>query len=173
MKKIVWIILFLLLLWVVLWMWQQPASQSQRMATWSNIAAHDVAKILIQKRGDENIALVLEQGKWRFDNGDLAVQDAALRLLDDLTDMQVIRVVTRKHDHDAELGLLKRGVTVTCLDVQGVVLLDITVGKQGSDLLSTYIRRAGDDAVVAVNRALVWQVKRSKKAWKAVEKTAQ
>ncbi|MDQ6955812.1 MAG: DUF4340 domain-containing protein [Mariprofundaceae bacterium] len=108
-----------------------------------------------------------------MDHGDLAVQNAALRLLDDLAGMQVIRVVTRKHDYDADLGLLNRGVRVQCLDAQDVVLLDIRVGKQGSDLLSTYVRRAGNDAIVAVNRALVWQVRRSKKAWKAVEKVEQ
>jgi len=173
MKKIAWTALSLLCLGVVLWMWQQPASQSQHMDTWSNIAAQDVAKVMIQRDGDKGIVLKLQQGQWRLANGDLAVQDAILRLLDDLTAMQVIRVVTRKQNHDADLGLLKRGVTVKCLDAQAVVLLDIRVGKQGSDLLSTYVRRAGDDAVVAVNKALVWQVKRSKNAWKAVAKVEQ
>lgn len=170
MKKTAWIILLLLLLGVVLWVWQQPASQSQDMDAWSNIASQDVAKIMIQKHGDKNIVLKLQEGQWRLENGDLAVQHAILRLLDDLTTMQVIRVVTQKREHDADLGLLKRGVHVQCLDAQGVVLLDIIVGKQGSDLLSSYVRSAGEDAVVAVNKALVWQVKRSKRAWKAVEK---
>lgn len=170
MKKTVWVILFLLLSWMVLWMWLQPSSQSQHMDTWSNIAPQDVVKIIIQRHGDKSIVLKRQQGQWLLANGDLAVQDAALRLLDDLTMMQVIRVVTKKRDYDVDLGLLKRGVSVQCLDAQDVVLLDIRVGKQGSDLLSTYVRRTGDDAVVAVNKALVWQVKRTEKAWKAVEK---
>jgi len=170
MKKTAWVILFLLLLGVVLWMWQQPASQSQDMDAWSNITAHDIAKIKIQRHGGKSIVLNLQQGQWQLANGDLAVQHAVLRLLDDLTTMQVIRVVTKKREHDTDLGLLKRGVSVQCLDAQDVVLLDITVGKQGSDLLSSYVRRAGDDAVVAVDRALVWQVKRSRKAWKEMEK---
>ncbi len=172
-KKIAWAVSVFVLLGVVLWLWQQPASQSQRMDVWSNIAVKDIVKMTIQKQSDKNVSLTLQQGTWRLGNGDLAVQDAVLRLLDDLAGMQVIRVVTRKHDYDADLGLLDRGVSVQCLDAQGVVLLDVRVGKQGSDLLSTYVRRAGDDAVVAVNRALVWQVKRSKKAWKAVEKIEQ
>ncbi|MBN4082263.1 DUF4340 domain-containing protein [Mariprofundus ferrooxydans] len=170
MKKTAWIILLLLLLGVVLWMWQQPASQSQYMDTWSKIAPQDVVKIIIQRNGDKSIVLKRQQGQWLLANGDLAVQDAALRLLDDLTTMQVIRVVTKKRDYDADLGLLKRGVRVQCWDAQDIVLLDIIVGKHGSDLLSTYVRRAGDDAVVAVNKALVWQVKRTKKAWKAEER---
>lgn len=170
MKKTVWIILLLLLLGVVLWVWQQPASQSQDMDTWSNIAVHDIAKVMIQRDGGKSIVLELQEGQWRLANGDLAVQHAVLRLLDDVTAMQVIRVVTQKREHDADLGLLKRGVRVQCLDAQGIVLLDITVGKQGSDLLSTYVRRAGKNAVVAVNKALVWQVKRTKRAWKEVEK---
>jgi len=170
MKKIAWIALFLLLLWMILWMWQQPASQSQRMDAWSDIAVENIVQVMLQKVGDEDITLTLQQGKWRLANGDLAVQDAVLRLLDNLSTMQVIRVVTQTHQHDADLGLLKRGVIVQCLDAQGVVLLDMTVGKQGSDLLSSYIRRNGDDAVVAVNKTLVWQVKRSKKAWKAMGK---
>ncbi|MDQ6968256.1 MAG: DUF4340 domain-containing protein [Mariprofundaceae bacterium] len=169
-KKTAWVILFLSLLWMVLWMWQQPSSQSQRMAMQSSVAVKSIVQMIIQKHGGKRIVLKLQQGQWRMANGDLAVQDATLRLLDDLTSMQVIRVVTRKYDFDADLGLLKRGVSVQCLDAQGVVLLDVTVGKQGSDLLSTYIRRADSDAVVAVNRTLVWQVKRSKKAWKATEK---
>ncbi len=173
MKKVAWAVSILVLLWAVLWLWQQPTSQSQRMDVWSPIAVKEVVNITIQKQSYNDIILSLKDGKWRLGHGDLAVQDAVLRLLDDLADMQVIRVVTRKHDYDADLGLLHRGVRVQCMDAQGVVLLDMTVGKQGSDLLSTYVRRAGGDAVVAVNKALVWQVKRSEKAWKAVKKVEQ
>jgi len=170
MKKAVWVTLFLLLLGLMLWMFQKPPSQSQHMDMWTSIAVENIHKIVIQKQGAQTVVLQLQQDKWHLGNGDLAVQNATFRLLDDLTGMRVIRVVTRNHNHDADLRLLKRGVIVRCLDAQGNVLLDITVGKQGSDLLSTYVRRAGDDAVVAVNKALVWQVQRSKKAWKAAEK---
>ncbi|MDQ6957018.1 MAG: hypothetical protein Q9M21_07465, partial [Mariprofundaceae bacterium] len=135
MKKVAWAVSILVLLWAVLWFWQQPTSQSQRMDVWSHIAVKEIVKIIIQKRGDKDIILTLKNGKWRLDHGDLVVQNAALRLLDDLSGMQVIRVVTRKHDYDADLGLLNRGVRVQCLDAQDVVLLDIRVGKQGSDLL--------------------------------------
>ena len=166
MKPIAWVILFLLLLWMVFWMWLQPASQSQKMDTWSDIAVEKIVQVMIQRAGDEEIVLTLRQGEWQLANGDLAAQDGVLHLLDDLSTMQVIRVVTQTHQHDADLGFLKRGVTVQCLDAQGSVLLDLTVGKQGSDLLSTYVRRNGDDAVLAVNKALVWQVRRSKRAWK-------
>ena len=170
MKKIVWAIVLLALLWAVLWIWQQPSSQSQRMDMWPSIAVENIHKIIIQKKGAQDIVLQLQQKQWRLADNDLAEQDAVLRLLDDLTAMQVIRVVTRKHEYDDELGMLARAVIVQCLDAQGVVLLDVTVGKQGSDLLSTYVRRAGDYAVVAVNRSLVWQVKRSKRAWKVANK---
>lgn len=171
MKKAAWVVFFLVLLWAILWLWQQPAAQSQRVDGWSDmIAVEDIVKMTIQKQAGKKITLTLQQGKWRLSNGDLAVQDAALRLLDDLTGMQVIRLVTRKHDYDADLGLLHRGVEVRCLNAQGVVLLDVMVGKQGSDLLSTYVRRVGDDAIVAVDKALVWQVRRGRKAWASAVK---
>ncbi|MDQ6953880.1 MAG: hypothetical protein Q9M20_00350 [Mariprofundaceae bacterium] len=173
MKKvrtpISWLVLFFGLLWLILWLWQQPASKSQNMDEWPTVAAQDIVTIIIQKAASAKLVLQLEKGQWLLVNGDVAVQDAVLRLRDDLAGMQVIRVVTRKRDYDAELGMLDRAVSVQCMDAQGRLLLDLVIGKQGSDLLSTYVRRVGDDALVAVNRALVWQVKRSNSAWKSVE----
>ena len=114
MKKTARVILLLLLIGLVLWMWQEPLSKSQRMEIWESIAAKNIHKIIIQKQGAESIVLQLQQDKWHVVHGDavhgnLAEQDAVLRLLDDLTAMKVIRVVTQKRYHDADLGLLKRG----------------------------------------------------------------
>jgi len=167
MNKIVWVALLLAGFGIVVWMVQKPMGHMQSMPAWSKIGMENIVKIGIQKTGNEPISMYLKQGKWHVSNGDLAVQDAVLRLLHDATAMQPIRVVTRNHDHDAGLGFLGRAIRLQCWDGQGAMVVDIRVGKQGSDLISTYIRRAGDAAVIAVDKALVWQLSRSQQAWHA------
>jgi len=170
MRIALWITLFFSLLWLIIWLWQEPTSRQQDMEIWPDIAVEEIVKVVIRKQSSDQLVLQLVEGHWRLVNGDLAVQDAVQHLLADLVGMLPIRVVTRKHEYDAELGMQDRAVWVQCLNGKGELVLDLVVGKQGSDLLSTYVRRVGDDAVVAVNRALVWQVKRSNRAWKSVEK---
>jgi len=173
MKNIIWLFVCLVLLGLVLWLWQKPTGQAQSMQTWPTIAVAKIAEVRIQQATGGHIILLLKHDKWYVGNDVEAVQDAVLHLLDDLSAMQVVRVVSRSHAHDAELGFLKRTVTVRCMDAQGAILLDIEVGKQGSDLLSTYVRKAGDDAIVAVNKALLWQLRRSQKAWQQTKKAVQ
>jgi len=173
MKNIIWLFVCLVLLGLVLWLWQKPTGQAQSMQTWPTIAVAKIAEVRIQQVTGGNITLRLKHDKWYVGNDTEAVQDAVLHLLDDLSAMQVIRVVSRSHAHDAELGFLKRAVTVRCMDAQGAILLDLEVGKQGSDLLSTYVRKAGDDAIVAVNKALLWQLRRSQNAWQQTKKAVQ
>jgi len=170
MKKLAWIGLLLLLCLSALWLLQQPDSRTQKLPVWPSLSVDKIVTIIIDQGRDENIILQLVDGQWLLSNGDDAAEDAVFRLLDDLVAMQPIRVVTRKHDHDEALGMVKGKVQLQCLDKNGQTLLNITIGKQGSDLLSTYVRLQGHNAVVAVNRTLIWQVKRSKSAWKAVEK---
>jgi hypothetical protein len=49
----------------------------------------------------------------------------------------------------------------------GDTLLDLFIGKQGSDLISTYLRLADRPEVLAVDRTLLWQVRRPYQDWKA------
>jgi len=141
---------------------QQGTEPSQ---SWSGLHAHEVVQISLQKAASEKIELILQNREWMLSDASKAQQDAVHHLLDDLEAMQSGRVVTQKRSHDAELGL-QNAVHVLCQDASGKVLLDLEVGKQGSDLISTYVRRAGEDEVVAVNRSLVWQVQRRLSAWR-------
>jgi len=133
--------------------------------SWSGLHANEVVQISLQKMASKKIELVLQKGEWMLSDGTKAQQDAVYRLLDDLEGMQWVRVVTQKRSHDAELGL-EHAVHVLCQGASGKHLLDLEVGKQGSDLLSTYVRRVGEDEVIAVNRSLVWQVHRRLSSWR-------
>ena len=170
MKKLTYILAVAVLLLTAVFVWQKYALSPQD--SWIAINKQDIVKILIT-RDDAQIVLSREHDQWYLPGHILAAQDAVSHLLDDLVTMQVVRVVTKNHQHDETLGLLQGHVLVQCLDAQGSMLLNITIGKQGSDLLSTYVRRDGDDAVVAVNKVLVWQVKRSAKTWQATEKKSE
>ncbi len=154
---------------------KQPVSQSQDMPAWQMIQADDVAKIVIQSSSGESVTLVEKQGVWYVQDDEhnkeiKANRSAVLRLRDDLADMQPIRMVAHGHGHDAALGFSPADIHVRCLNQHGKALLDVMVGKQGSDLLSTYIRRVNEDAIFAVDKVLLWQLKRTKSSWKAVDK---
>ena len=158
---------FFIVLLVIL---QRPISQPQDMAEWPQIEEHAVMGMVLRLTAENTIELIHKQGVWYLKDGSLANQDAALRLRYDLAHMRPIRMLTRGHKHDAELGFSASAIQVQCLDAQGHVLLDIAVGKQGSDLLSTYVRRTEDDVIYAMDKLLLWQLKRTKKAWKSVDK---
>ena len=49
----------------------------------------------------------------------------------------------------------RAGVAVRGYDAQGKPLFDIVVGRNGPDLMGTYVRRAGEDRVWLVNRPIV------------------
>ena len=171
--KLVVIAVFFMLLGLFMYL-KQPVSQSQDMPAWQTIQPDDVAKIVIQSASSPSVTLVEKQGVWYVQDKHhqmvKANRSAVLRLRDDLADMQPIRLVAHGHAHDAALGFSPADVHVRCLNQQAKVLLDMMVGKQGSDLLSTYIRRVGEDAIFAVDKVLLWQLKRTKASWKAVDK---
>jgi len=75
--------------------------------------------------------------------------------------------VTQGHNHDTELELGDKTVVLTLTGKGGAPLDVFHIGKQGTDLISTYVRRAGEPAVMAMDRALLWQVKRLPNAWQA------
>lgn len=163
----------LLLLAVAAWTtWQgmQPAGAPQAMLPqWPVVHANNVARIAIKVSPEERVGLEKKDGTWmlmRKKQVPASARDVR-RLVDDLSGMRAIRVVSRNRTHDDALQVGDKGVAVALFDRGGNKLLDIVVGKQGSDLLSTYVRLAGAPEVVAVDRALVWQVRRSPSSWQA------
>jgi len=92
-----------------------------------------------------------------------ANDEAVQRLLGDLAAMHVVRVVTHTRAHDDTLGMSK-GVKLVLRGRADTALLSLTVGKQSSDLISTYVRIGQAPEVLAVNKALVWQVRRDSNA---------
>ena len=167
------LIVVLLLLVVAAWaVWQgmRPSGAPQAMLPkWPAVHADAVAGIDIQLPPDEHVRLRKQDGKWMLmlKQPEPASEKDVRHLIDDLSGMHVIRVVSRNRTHDAELGVDGKGVSVQLSGRSDKELLDLIVGKQGSDLLSTYVRLAGAPEVVAVDRALVWQVRRDISSWKA------
>lgn len=49
----------------------------------------------------------------------------------------------------------RAGVAVRGFDAQGKAIFDVVVGRNGPDLVGTYMRRAGEDRVWLVNRPIV------------------
>jgi len=106
-------------------------------------------------------------GQGKDADGHPADAAAVGQLLDDLTGMRPVRVVSRSRAHDAELGLAPSSrVHVRLLGPEGV-LRELWVGSQAADLISTHGRVGADGPVVAVDRTLRWQVMRSARGWRA------
>ncbi len=81
--------------------------------------------------------------------------------------MRPVRLVAHGHKADAAFQLDKRQrVRIRLLDANGRELMALDVGKPAADLVSTYVRRKGDDAVVTVDKVLRWQVMRTAQGWK-------
>jgi len=158
---------------VLLWQSQQSTSSLQKTAYLGDLQATSISRIVISHAQKRKLDLTLRDGVW-YANDKRADPQAVERLHDDLLAMRVIRVVSHGHQHDADLGLAKRAIHVRCFDAKGHEWVHLQVGKQGNDLVSTYVSRMGSDLteqgdVVAVNRALLWQLNRSEAAWQAKE----
>ncbi|MDQ6959834.1 MAG: DUF4340 domain-containing protein [Mariprofundaceae bacterium] len=159
---------FLVLMGWSAWRFSQPEIAPQAHAP---LMAPDIGKIhaiVLASASGTPVRLEQQHGKWMLTGSPdvLANAESVRYLLHDLTAMHVIRVVTHTHAHDAELGMNK-GVKLTLLDKADAGLLTLAIGKQGSDLISTYVRIGQSSDVIAVNKVLVWQVRRTRSAWKA------
>ena len=163
----------LLLLGMVLWLASRPDAASQQMPEIAGFVSDRVQTIEIAggeaspirfKRMGAGWQLLMNAGEWHDANG-----DAVSHLLNDLAAMKPIRVVTRNPEQHQRLKVGSKAIRVTLNDQHGVVLLEVLIGKQGSDLLSTYVRMAGQHEVLAVDRSLVWQVSRPLDGWQGRE----
>jgi hypothetical protein len=172
-KKYIGLAVGLILLTMAWHALQKPVYQPQDLPDWATIDASMIDRIIIQNSGMDGLVLSQKQGQWYVQGSALANQQAVTHLRDDLAEMRPTRILTYGHKHDAELGFAPVSTHVQCLDKQGNLLLDIEVGKQGSNLLSTYVRRVGSDTIVAVDKILLWQLKRTKGGWKDTTKPTQ
>ena len=182
MKKSMVTVLILLLIGMVFWLASRPDSAPQKMPELVHFNPADVFSITLKQEAVGVVSLLRSGEKWQLAGGlqgegkEAANADAVLHLLDDLAGMAIIRVVTRSPENyeRLQIGLEKMGSTktgsgstqVTLKGKDGNMLLNLFVGKQGSDLISTYVRMADTPEVLAVNRVLVWQVRRSYQGWK-------
>ncbi|MDX8407064.1 MAG: DUF4340 domain-containing protein [Mariprofundaceae bacterium] len=158
-----------------LWQQSKPDSAQQALPSWTSFDQAKAGDILIQNRNAPAIHLQRQQSAWMLlpvgDEAPLAADAGAVaHLLADLANMRIVRVVSHQPAHFSRLNVdEKSGAHVIVKDAGGDALLDIFVGKPGSDLISTYVRRSGEDAAVTVNRSLTWQVKRVRSGWQAPE----
>jgi len=163
----VWMVLLILMGWSV-WRFSQPALAPQMHAALAVPDASKVSAMELTLASGVHVHLKEKDGTWLLAGlPDVRANSESVRkLLDDLASMRVIRVVTHTHTHDDALGMSK-GVKLVLLNQTNTVLFTLTVGKQGSDLISTYVRPGQAPEVLAVDKSLVWQVKRPPNAWKA------
>ncbi|MDX8397282.1 MAG: DUF4340 domain-containing protein [Mariprofundaceae bacterium] len=141
------------------------SQNSQQQGLWSEVKFEQINRVSLQSGFQSDIELELNDSVWQLSDGQKVRQDYVLRLLDDLLSMQQVRLVSHDHDHDKVLGLQYELVHIQCLDAAGKILFSVDVGKQASDLVSTYVRLGGQDQVISVNKTLVWQVRRRMSAW--------
>jgi len=140
--------------WVV-WKGGQPDRMPQVMDEWPMLEVAQVRGLRLDS-GKGELSLNLSNGSW-FVADEIGKHPANQRgvemLLRLLGDMRQMRVVTRSPRMHASLGVAS-GARVTVLDGEGRTLLDLFVGRGGANLLSTYVRKADEDTVYAVDRLL-------------------
>ena len=168
----------LLLVVLVVWQTQQPAQSLRYQLPWKMPQQGKIQRIVFRSQFQPEFAISHQGEQWLMQQGNAPVHndrsdlenqqvDRTLvnRFLQDLAQMQAIRIVAHGHQHDAELGMDASAVVHVELqgsDAQSLLALD--VGRQGA-LISTYVRQASTDTVIAVDKALLWQVRRDAKSW--------
>lgn len=151
-----------------IWYGMRPSAESQNLPQFPAVHAERAAGLTITANGSR-IELHRDNGEW-FVAGEARIRangEAVEKLLSDLATMRPLRLLTRNSERYAALGLGEGAVHLTLTDASQAVLADLLVGKQGTDILSTYIRFTDMDAVLAVDRTLVWQVRRAREGWLA------
>lgn len=131
------------------------------------------ARISLHYAGRADVLLTLDEDRvWTLQpENHPADAEAVQHLLQNLAAMQVVRVVAHHHAHDASLALDEaQAIGLSVQDKQGKVLLRMQIGKSATDMLSTYVRIDEQEEVLAVDQALVWQVRRMRDAWLAPRK---
>lgn len=162
-------IAILLLAGVVAWLSSEPDSAAHKMPGMPDFAVSKVTSIRISGASAGPLEIRQSEGQWRFPDGVKVDSDAVNHLLGDLASMRIVRVVTRSSDHDAELGFGSSVSEVVLSNSDGAVLFRVDIGKQGKDLISTYVRVGEEKTVLAVDKTLLWQVHRGREGWLATD----
>ncbi|MDQ6962359.1 MAG: DUF4340 domain-containing protein [Mariprofundaceae bacterium] len=166
MKKISVVLFILILGGMYFWQKERPLHVVQSMEHWPVFDQKKVSDVRVINQDGEVITLH-KADVWMLGDQQ-ADEKAVLQIIHDLHVMKPIRVVSRNIKQYARLEVTDKATRVV-LSAHGVTLLDLYVGKQGSDLISTYVRLQQSQEVVAVNKALVWQVNRQQSAWQKTE----
>lgn len=167
MKKVVFVLIILGLLAGVV-IQQQPETTSQMLPTLPKFKVSDVAEFEIKMNATKAIKGTRDGDSWLLSESEQPTPIKAAevgRLLSDLSNMQPKRVASHKPEHHARFSVTDADASVELHNVAGETLLHLIVGKPATDLVSTYVRLAGDDMVITVDKTLTWQVKRTEEAW--------
>jgi hypothetical protein len=173
LKKAAVTVSLLFLAGVVIWLVSRPDSAPQSMPEMIRFNPDEVYTLVVTNEGEVAVSLLRDDARWKLEGeGEEGEQkdadaDAVQHLLDDLASMKIVRVVTRNPEHYEKLRVSTGSVRVLLKREGGDTLLDLFIGKQGSDLISTYLRLADRPEVLAVDRTLIWQVRRPYQEWKA------
>ncbi|MDX8410871.1 MAG: DUF4340 domain-containing protein [Mariprofundaceae bacterium] len=150
----------------VLWQGSRPERMPQVMDAWPSLAVEDVRGLHLDT-GEDVLDLEMNNGAW-FGRDEAGLHSAnqwgVAMLLQLLADMRQMRVVTHNPRMHASLGVTS-GPRVRLLDGAGRTLLDLYIGRGGVNLLSTYVRKADEDTVYAVDRLLAPLLKSSRAYW--------
>ncbi|NOR73290.1 MAG: DUF4340 domain-containing protein [Mariprofundaceae bacterium] len=173
LKKAVITVSLLFLAGLLIWLASRPDSAPQLMPEMVRFNPDEVYRLALMDGGDVAVSLLRSDSGWKLKGEGAegeqqdADADAVQHLLDDLASMKIVRVVTRNPEHYEKLRVTTGSVRLLLKSKRGDTLLDLSVGKQGSDLISTYLRLADRPEVLAVDRTLLWQVRRPQQEWKA------
>jgi len=159
----------LLLTLIALWSYM-PDQRSEPAFAMPTIEASSVHRIEIDAGPGHYLALIRHTDHWQLRNGEAdarpASDEAVEHLLADLDSMSLIRVVTTNPELYDRMQVGGGAVKLVLMTDQGDVSHRLLIGKQGTDLISTYIRIDDYPEVLAVNKSLVWQVNRSSDGWR-------
>jgi hypothetical protein len=163
------LVLLVIAAWGVM-RWAQPPEALQAMPAWPKVVASQAADIVLYASDPtpSRVHLARRSGVWQAQDGkDWKDADgqAVNDMLGTLASMRPDRLVTANSGHYSELRVTDGADRITVKDKAGATMLDLLVGKPGPDLVSTYVRLAGKPAVLSVDRALGWQVRRSLAGW--------
>ncbi len=171
LKKTAITVLLLFLAGVVIWLASRPDSAPQVMPEMIRFNPDAVYALTLTNGAEVTVSLLRDGTLWKLEGAEGEQEDAnadiVQHLLDDLAFMKIVRVVTRNPEHYEKLRVTAGSTRVLLKREGGGTLLELFIGKQGSDLISTYLRVAGRPEVLAVDRTLLWQVRRPYQEWKA------
>ena len=157
--------------------WQQSqrapravsSSSEAVLQQWPQITPKQVAAIQIH-HGTTTVQLHKNGEQWMVKDryGEVAAnKEQVTRLLTDVTTMRPQRLISSNPDNFARFRLGDDADRLTLRGAGSKPLLDLLIGKPGTDLISTTVRRAGSNAILSVNRSLAWQLGREPSAWRA------